>query len=111
MVDELPDTDELSGIPMTEEVFGSRWHRDHKLVVTHLLKKHEGDLVELEGQWELRQGAVPDALFDPQFACKDEDFTFCKGLCKGGSYERSKYAADYKAWDHFGLTGWPARAR
>ena len=63
-----------------------------------LAEKHEGDLVELEGRWELGQGEVPYALFDPQFARNDEDFTFCKGLCKGGSYERSKYAADYKAW-------------
>ena len=59
-------------------------------------EKHEGDLVELDGRWERGQGEVPDALFDPQFACNDEDFMFCKGLGKGGSYERSKYAADYK---------------
>ena len=62
-----------------------------------LAEKHEGDLVELEGRWERGQGEVPDALFDPQFACNEEDFTFCKGLGKGGdSYERSKYAADYR---------------
>ena len=57
-------------------------------------------MVELEGRWERGQGEageVPDALFDPQFACNEEDFTFCKGLGKGGdSYERSKYAADYR---------------
>ena len=63
-----------------------------------LAEKHEGDLVELEGRWEGRQGEIPDALFDPQFACNDEDFTFCTGLGKGGSYERSKYAADYRTW-------------
>ena len=40
-------------------------------------------------------GEVPDALFDPQFACNEEDYRFCKGLGKGDSYQRSKYAADY----------------
>ena len=64
-----------------------------------LAEKHEGDLVELEGRWERGQGEVPDALFDPQFACKYEDYTFCKGLGKGDSYENSKHAADYRVVD------------
>ena len=35
-------------------------------------------------------------MFDPQFACDEEDFTFCKGFSKGGdSYHHSKHAADY----------------
>ena len=34
----------------------------------------------MEGWWERGQGEVPDALFDPQFACNEEDFTFCKGF-------------------------------
>ena len=63
-----------------------------------LAEKHEGEMVELDGQWERGQGEVPDALFDPQFACNDEDFMFCKGLGKGRSHERSKHAADYRAW-------------
>ena len=64
----------------------------------HLMKKHEGDLVELKGWWERGQGEVPDALFDPQFACNEVDFTFCKGFGKSGdSYQRSKHAADYRA--------------
>ena len=84
---------------MSEETFGgSRWRRNHALVLKHLLKKHEGEMVELDGQWERGQGEVPDALFDPQFACNDEDFMFCKGLGKGRSHERSKHAADYRAW-------------
>ena len=41
-------------------------------------------MVELEGWWERGQGEVPDALFDPQFVCNEEDFTFCKGLGKSG---------------------------
>ena len=41
------------------------------------------------------RGEVPDALFDPQFAGDEDDFTCCKGLNKGGdSYQHSKYAAD-----------------
>ena len=97
LVDELPDTDVLSGIPMSDAIFASRWQQDPSLVLKHLLKKHEGELVELEGWWERGQGEVPDALFDPQFACNEEDYKFCKGLGKGGeSYQRSKYADDYR---------------
>ena len=57
-------------------------------------------MVELEGWWAHGQwGEVPDdALFDPQFACNEEDYTFCKGLGKGcDEYQRSKHAADYRA--------------
>ena len=82
MVDQLPDTDELSGIPMPDDTFASRWQRDREMVLKHLLATHEGDLVELEGWWERGQGEVPDALFDPQFAGNDEDFRLCKGFGK-----------------------------
>ena len=93
---DLPDTDG-TGILMSEEMFTSRWQSYPWPVVKHLLK-HEGDLVELEGRWERGQGEVPDALFDPQFVCNEEDFTFCKGFGKSGdSYQRSKHAADYRA--------------
>ena len=52
----------------------------------------------MEGWWERGQGEVPDALFDPQFACNEEDYRFCKGFGKSGdSYQRSKHAADYRA--------------
>ena len=52
----------------------------------------------MEGWWERGQGEVPDALFDPQFVCNEEDFTFCKGFGKSGdSYQHSIYAADYRA--------------
>ena len=55
-------------------------------------------MVELEGEWKRGRGEVPpDALFDPQFVCKEEDFTFCKGFGKSGdSYQHSKHAADYR---------------
>ena len=57
-------------------------------------EKHEGELVELQGRWKRGRGEVPDALFDPQFVCNEEDFTFCKGFGKSGdSYQRSKLAA------------------
>ena len=73
------------------------WQRDPSLVLFHLLRKHEGDLVELEGRWEEGQGEDLDALFDPQFACSEEDFKFCKGYGKSGdSYERGKHAAAYR---------------
>ena len=42
LVDELPDTDELSGIPMSDYNFASRWQRDHELVLKHLLKTRGG---------------------------------------------------------------------
>ena len=61
-----------------------------------LAEKTRGELVELEGWWERGTGEVPDALFDPQFACTEDDFKFCKGLGKGGSQQRSKYVADYR---------------
>ena len=52
----------------------------------------------MQSRWVRGQGEVPDALFDPQFACSEEDFTFCKGFGKSGdSYQRSKHAADYRA--------------
>ena len=51
----------------------------------------------MEGWWKRGQGEVPDALFDAQFACNEEDSRFCKGLGKSGdSYQHSKHAADYR---------------
>ena len=51
----------------------------------------------MEGRWEEGQGEDLDALFDPQFACSEEDFKFCKGYGKSGdSYEHGKHAAAYR---------------
>ena len=68
LVDVLPDMGELSGIAMSEDTFAILWQENYKQVLQHLLKKHEGELVELEGQWEKGKGEIPAALFDPQFA-------------------------------------------
>ena len=46
LVDELPDTDQLTGELMDPTVFAGRWQNDLGSVIKHLLKKHEGDLVE-----------------------------------------------------------------
>ena len=42
LFDELPDTDFLSGTPMSEDIFTSRWQRDYKDVFKHLLKTRGG---------------------------------------------------------------------
>ena len=34
LFDELPDTDFLSGTPMSEDIFTSRWQRDYKDVLS-----------------------------------------------------------------------------
>ena len=96
LIDELPDTDQLSGAIMDSETFVSRWQQNPSEVLKHLLKKHEGELVELEGWWvQGTEEFPPDELFDPQFASNDTDFSLCKGLDKGASMERSRYSADY----------------
>ena len=43
LFDELPDTDFLSGTPMSEDIFTSRWQRDYKDVFKHLLKNTRGN--------------------------------------------------------------------
>ena len=42
LVDELPDTDDLSGIPMSADTFTSRWQETPELVLKHLLKTRGG---------------------------------------------------------------------
>ena len=42
LVDKLPDTDELSGIPMSGITFASRWQLDPSLVLEHLLNTRGG---------------------------------------------------------------------
>ena len=49
--------------------------------------------MELEGWWQRGGEEFPlYELFDPQFACYDEDFRLSKGLDKG-AITRSRYAA------------------
>ena len=53
LCDELPDTDVDRGMALSEEKFNdaSRWQGDTRLVLKHLFKKHEGELVEVVGKW------------------------------------------------------------
>ena len=96
MIDELPDTDQLSGAIMDSATFASRWQQNPSEVLKHLLKKHEGELVELRGWWARGDEEFPpDELFDPQFASNDKDHRLCRVLDKGASMKRSKYSADY----------------
>ena len=57
----------------------------------------------------------PDGLFDPQFVCKEEDFTFCKGLDKrarakgkGKGKDKAKGKDKGKEQPAVGGTGQPA---
>ena len=85
LTDELPDTDLESGAVMADQVFASRWQRNPGLVLHHLIKKHEGELVELEGSWcrGLSTFVIDDGFFDPQFALTPDAYRLCKGLAKG----------------------------
>ena len=66
LIDELPDTDQLSGAIVDSASFASRWQRNPSEVLKHLLKKHEGELVELQGWWARGDEEFPpDELFDP----------------------------------------------
>ena len=66
LIDELPDTDQLSGAIMDSATFASRWQQKPSEVLKHLLKKHEGELVELRGWWARGDEEFPpDELFDP----------------------------------------------
>ena len=40
LIDELPDTDQLSGVVMDSATFASRWRQDPKEVLKHLFSKH-----------------------------------------------------------------------
>ena len=42
LVDKLPGTDDLSGIPMSDSIVASRWQRDHEMVLKHLLGHTRG---------------------------------------------------------------------
>ena len=43
---------ELSGVEVIASTFASRWQRGPALVLKHLLRKHEWELVELHGWWQ-----------------------------------------------------------
>ncbi len=95
LTDELPDTDVETGAVMDPAVFASRWQQDPQKVLLHLVKKHEGELVELEGGWTCGvmgegEGPIPDKLFDPQFAKNAEDHRITQAMAKGKSKGKSK---------------------
>ena len=69
---ELPDTD-FSGRPISSAIFQPRWQRDAQLLIKHLFKKHEGDIIELEGEWVPMRGDPPTSgpKIHPQFAASE----------------------------------------
>ena len=44
LVGQLPGTDTLSGIPLSDSDFASRWQEDPFKVLTHLMKKARGGI-------------------------------------------------------------------
>ena len=75
----------------------SRWQGDMVKVLKHLFKKHEGELVEVEGKWVEGTGDIPDPLFDPQFTQNEDDFKLCKSLDQPLAISRSQYSHSYLA--------------
>ena len=60
---------------MDADTFADRWQRNPSEVLKNLCKKHEGELVELEGWWHIGDEEYPpDELFDPQLASNEADF-------------------------------------
>ena len=56
------------------------WHGNPQDLVKHLFKKHEGELLEVEG-WDVRgQGDTPPILLRAQFALTEQDFQIAKGM-------------------------------
>ena len=74
-----------------------RWQGDMVKVLKHLFKKHEGELVEVEGKWVEGTGDIPDPLFDPQFTQNEDDFKLCKSLDQPLAISRSQYSHSYLA--------------
>ena len=99
LCDELADTDVDGGKAMSREKFmnPSRWQGDTALVLKHLFKKHEGELVEVEGKWVEGTGDIPDPLFDPQFTQNKDDFKLCESLDQPLAISRSQYSHSYLA--------------
>eukprot|EP00974_Lingulodinium_polyedra_P023390 2258857-Lingulodinium_polyedra.AAC.1 len=73
----------------------SRWQRNQRSVIWHLIKKHESDLAELYVVWKPGTGEFSDALFDAQRATNEAYLRCCKGLDKGASRARRQYVANY----------------
>jgi len=101
---QLPDTDLETGAPMDASKFASRWQRKAADVLTALIKKHEGELRELQGYWIRGEGEVHDFLFDPQFALTQSDYLMCKGMAKG--LGTSRFQRDYEI-----MWGWHRQGR
>ena len=78
-------------------MYPSRWQGDKAKVLKHLFKKHEGELVEVEGKWVEGTGDIPDPLFDPQFTQNEDDFKLCKSLDQPLAISRSQYSHSYLA--------------
>ena len=94
LCDELPNLDTLDE-GMSQDTFASHWQQGPAKVMHHMIKKHEGELVEVEGWWQTGDGELPDALFDPQFGSTQEDMHAIR-LLDTLSYTRSnKYASEY----------------
>ena len=79
----LPDTD-FSGRPISAEIFQQRWQGDAQLLLKHLFKKHEGEIIELDGQWVPMMGHPPISgpLFHPQFATSESQWHKMKAMRK-----------------------------
>ena len=96
--DELPDTDKLTGEPISDWAFHQRWNQDARNLMHHLIKKHEGELKELEGHWVESSdlvSSIPDALFDPQFSLNELDFETARWLDEPRRASSSMHADTY----------------
>jgi len=80
---ELPDTD-FSGRPISAEIFQQRWQGNAQLLIKHLVKKHEAEIVELVGQWVPMEGPPPISgpFFHPQFAASASQWHEMKAMRK-----------------------------
>ena len=80
---ELPDTD-FSGRPISAEIFQQRWQGNAQLLIKHLVKKHEGEVIELDGQWVPMEGPPPISgpFFHPQFAASASQWHEMKAMRK-----------------------------
>ena len=83
LLQRLPDTD-FSGRPISAEIFRQRWQGNAQLLIKHLFKKHEGEIVELAGQWVPRVEPPPISgpLFHPQFAASASQWHEVKAMRK-----------------------------
>ena len=73
---------------MDADTFADRWQRNPSEVLKHLCKKREGELVELEGWWEIGTEE------SPQMSCSTHSSLPTKQT-SGASMDRSRYSADY----------------